>query len=308
MTGKPDRKALDDFITSLDRIKSEAESRDSRLLRPLHVHPDYEHWFTHAAGTGLHRTGIHMRAEPSRERVDVVARAHYGVDPKAYEQWANLRPSMQATDAAGEIQIYGLILPHEEVTFLRECWGDETAMSGKMFREAMEAIDGDVTLRINSDGGDVFEASTMLQAIRERQGEGHAVNAVVDGIAASAASLLACASQDITIAELGFIMVHEASGGMYGRADDLETGAKLLRDMNAAAAKMYADRTDMERDEILAMMDAETFLGAEEAVDKGFANRVAEAPAVDTEAKRKKAAMERRNARLAAIMQANSVH
>ena len=246
---------------------------------------------------------------PSKARINVVARAHYGISPQAFERWSGFEPNMRAepSESGGEILIYGLILPHEEVTFLRDCFGDETAISGKMFREQMDEIEGDVLLRINSDGGDVFEASSMLQAIRERQGKGDAVNCVIDGIAASAASLLAVACSDVEIAEMGFVMIHEASGGMYGRAQDLENGGKLLRDMNSSAAKMYAERTGIERDEILAMMDTETYLNAEDALEKGFVSRVAEAP--DPEAKKQEemtASMERRGARLAAILQANS--
>ena len=220
----------------------------------------------------------------SKARVHLVSRAHYGIAPQAFEKWAGFEPNMRAStsgDAGNEIQIYGLILPHEEVTFLRDCFGDETAMSGKMFREAMEAIEGPVKLRINSDGGDVFEASVMLQTIRDRQGEGHAVNCCIDGIAASAASMLAVAGSEIEIAEMGFVMIHEAAGGMYGRAQDMETGAKMLRDMNASVANVYAERTGMERDEILAMMDAETYLNAEDAVEKGFADSMAKAPEED---------------------------
>ena len=247
----------------------------------------------------------------SKARVNVVARAHYGVSPQAFEKWAGFEPNMRAADAAAatEIQLYGLILPHEEVTFLRDCFGDETAMSGKMFREAMEKIEGPVTLRINSDGGDVFEASTMLQAIRERQKGDHPVNCSIDGIAASAASLVAAACTEIEIAEVGFVMIHEASGGFYGRASDMETGAKILRDMNDSVADVYAKRTGMERDEILALMDAETYLNAEDAVAQGFADRVAEAPDVSAQDdEREKAAMARRNGRLSAILQASSIN
>lgn len=244
-----------------------------------------------------------MPEKPDRNRINVVARSHYGIRPQAFQHWNDAAPRMLAQPAENEILVYGLILPHEEVTFLRDCFGDETAMSGKMFREAMEAIEGDVVLRINSDGGDVFEAATMLQAIRERQGEGHAVNAVIDGIAASAASILSSAADRCEMAELGFIMVHEAAGGAYGRAADFETAAKFLRDMNASVAKLYAKRTGMEEDEIAAMMDAETYLNAEDAVGKGFADAVAEPPAREP-AMEREPAMARRSERLAAILSA----
>lgn len=246
--------------------------------------------------------------KPDAARVQVVSRAHYGVRPEAFNKWADLNARMKKKpEGAAEIQIYGLILPHEEVTFMRDCFGDETAMSGKMFRDAMSAMEGDVTLRINSDGGDVFEASTMLAAIREHQEAGFAVNAVVDGIAASAASLLACAADRTVMAEMAFIMIHEASGGMYGRSKDMENGAKLLADMNGMAADLYAKRTGMEKEEILRMMDDETFLAAPDAVEMGFAAAIMEVPAEDPEVEMK-ASMARRNARLSAILQAVNVN
>ena len=243
--------------------------------------------------------------KPSPARVQVVARSHYGIRPEAYKRWADLAPNMRASgaqDANNEIEIYGLILPHEEVTFMRDCFGDETAISGKMFREAMDAIEGDVVLRINSDGGDVFEASTMLAAIRERQQEGFTVTAKVDGIAASAASLLASACDMTIMSEMGFIMIHEAAGGMYGSSDDLATGAKLLADMNEMAAVLYAKRTGMEEDDIRIMMADETYMSAAEAVEKKFAAEIQSAPKNDDNMDaKKKAAMKRRNARLAAV-------
>ena len=243
------------------------------------------------------------KAKPDRNRVNVVARAHYGVKPEAFKMWGDAQPNMRANLSDGEIQLYGLILPHEEVTFLQDCFGDETAMSGKIFRERLEAITGDVTLRINSDGGDVFEASAMLQAIRERQADGHTVTAMVDGIAASAASLLAAACDRVEMAEMGFLMIHEATGGMYGRANDMENGAKLLRDMNASAAKVYAKRSGLAQEDVSAMMDSESYMSAEEAVEKGFADAVFEVEKAET-----KGSMERRNLRLSAVLQAVQLH
>ena len=243
--------------------------------------------------------------KPSPDRVNLVSRSHYGVRPTAFQHWNGFAPQMQAAPESNEILLYGLILPHEEVTFLRDCFGDETAMSGKMFREALEKIEGDVVLRINSDGGDVFEAAVMVQALRERQEGEHKVLAVIDGIAASAATLLTSAADEVTIAEMGFLMIHQAGGGAYGLAEDLERGAKVLRDINDSAATLYVERTGMSYDEIVAMMDAETYLAAADAVEKGFADAVAKGPGRQP---RQEPAMTRRNERLAAILSAvNSI-
>ena len=242
-----------------------------------------------------------MPEKPDRNRVNVVARSHYGIRPQAFKHWNDAAPRMLAQPSGSEILVYGLILPHEEVTFLRDCFGDETAMSGMMFRSALEEVEGDVVLRVNSDGGDVFESAVMVQALREHQQAGFKVTAVIDGIAASAATLLTSAADEVTIAEMGFLMIHQAGGGVYGLAEDLERGAKLLRDINDSAATLYAKKTGMERDEIVAMMAAETYLSAADAVEKGFADAVVEAPPAD---ERNVPVMARRSERLSAILSA----
>ncbi len=237
-------------------------------------------------------------------RVRLVARAHYGIRPQAFTHWQDHAPRMELRPSADNtIEIYGPILPHEEVSFLQDCFDDETAISGKMFRERMDAISGDVVLRINCDGGDVFEGTTMISAIRQRQKDGHKVHAIVDGIAASMASMLVAAADTSEISEMGVLMIHEVSGGMYGRADDMENAAKLMRDLNASAAKTYAKSSGMAEDEILKMMDDETYMVAAEAVEKGFVGSVIAAE--DDDAPDMK--MHRRNERLSSILASMAV-
>ena len=241
------------------------------------------------------------------ERRDVVASAHYGIRPRAFEGWRNAVPSVglaaTAEPVSGEILIYGLILPHEESTFLRDCFGDETSMSALMFRDLLAAIDGEVTLRINSPGGDVWEASAMINAIDVRREAGGVVNAVIDGIAASAASLLAMACGNVRMARMGTLMIHEAAGGIYGTMEDMNRAAALLGGIDDAAAQVYAKRTSGTVAEMRALMVAETYMSATQSLEQKFVDAVVGNDAPDGEI----GAIENRNRRLAAIVAAVNI-
>lgn len=128
-----------------------------------------------------------------------------------------------------------------------------------------------IVLRINSPGGDVFEARAMMTAIAEHPAT---VTARIDGLAASAASVLALAADTVEIAEGGFYMIHQAWTFALGNADDLRTTAGLLDKIDGSLVADYAARTGKTADEICAWMKAETWFSAQEAVDAGFCNAV----------------------------------
>jgi len=257
-----------------------------------------------------------------QDRAELVAASHYSIRPDAFEKWRHLRnrkaaypspenrasPSQKSPD--NEILMYGLILPHEEVTFLRDCFGDETAMSGKMFREQMEAIDGDVMIRINSGGGCVYEASIMMNAMNERREAGYAVNCVIDGIAASAASLIAAVCDEVSIAALGFIMIHEVTSNAVGNAEDMRTMAKIMDSMNQTATEQYARKTGMDKKQLAKMMSDETYIDAKQALEQKFVNAILDVDEEndqDMEEEKARMVMEKRNRRLAGILNAMQV-
>jgi ATP-dependent Clp protease protease subunit len=100
------------------------------------------------------------------------------------------------------------------------------------------------------------------------------VNVQVLGIAASAASIVAMAGDHIAIAHNAEIMIHQARGLFMGTADDMLEAVGTLQKLDAAMADTYAARTGNDRDALLAMMKAETFIGGQDAVDQGFADEV----------------------------------
>ncbi len=150
-------------------------------------------------------------------------------------------------------------------------WG----ISAESFVSQLAAIDAPtINLRINSPGGDVFEARAIVTALRQHSSN---VIAHVDGVAASAASYIALAADEVEISDGAFFMIHKAWTIEMGNADDLRTTAALLDKIDDSIANDYAAKTGKSKDELLALMTAETWLTAAEAKDMGFADRIAAA-------------------------------
>ncbi len=128
-----------------------------------------------------------------------------------------------------------------------------------------------ITVHLNSPGGDVFDAISMHAALVNHPAK---VNVVVDGIAASAASFLAMAGDDIAMEKPARMMIHDASGLTIGNeADHLEM-ASLLGEVSNTIAGMYADRAGGDAGEWRRAMRAETWFTAPQAVEAGLADRV----------------------------------
>lgn len=150
-------------------------------------------------------------------------------------------------------------------------WGevDETE-----FVKALSAITTDVIhLRIDSPGGDVFAARAMMTAVSQHQAK---VIAHVDGLAASAATGICMACDEVEITQGAGFMIHNAWTVAIGNAHDMEETAALLAKLDAGLANDYARRSGKTVDEVRALMDAETWFTADEAVEAGFADRVVE--------------------------------
>lgn len=147
-------------------------------------------------------------------------------------------------------------------------------ISAKDFKKQLDGISAStIKLRINSPGGNVFDGIAMFNDLVDHPA---IIEVEVTGIAASAASLIAMAGDTITIAENAFLMIHNAWGIVIGNRHDMDDVAKVLEKIDGALALTYANKTGMDRDEIADLMDAETWLTAEEAVDQGFADDAGE--------------------------------
>ena len=150
-------------------------------------------------------------------------------------------------------------------------WGGVSAID---FAKQMASIDAKtIHLRINSPGGEVFAGQAMAQIIRE-----HAAHIVahIDGYAASAASWVALAADEVVIAAGGMIMIHNANTIAYGNARDLQDTAALLEKIDGILVATYAEATSQDPQQIADWMAAETWFTAEEALQYQFADRIAQ--------------------------------
>lgn len=145
----------------------------------------------------------------------------------------------------------------------------------KTFAKAIAAIDAStIHLRINSPGGSVFAARAIESTIRDHRAR---FVAHVDGYAASAASLVMLAADEVEIGAGAMIMIHKGWTYTWGNADDLMNTAALLEKIDGVMVDTYATATGQPREQIIEWMTAETWFTAAEALEAGFVDRIAAA-------------------------------
>lgn len=130
---------------------------------------------------------------------------------------------------------------------------------------------GPVTVNVNSPGGDMFEGLAIYNLLREHDGD---VTVRVLGLAASAASIVAMAGDTVQIARAGFLMVHNTWVMVAGNRHDLIDVADTLKGFDEAMASIYAAHTGQDVKAMAKLMDAETWIGGETAVEDGFADEL----------------------------------
>lgn len=172
-----------------------------------------------------------------------------------------------------EILVYGPIVDESTRKLIAEWFGDETLCSGAQFKSQLDKIDDDdpVVVRINSPGGDIYEASVMNAALADHGGE---ITVRIDGLCASAATFLLRNSAKVVAAELCEVMIHNAWGGCIGNKKDMDRMSSWLDKSDKQIAEFYARRMDKPMDEIEAMMNDETLFTAKEAVEIGLADEL----------------------------------
>jgi ATP-dependent Clp endopeptidase proteolytic subunit ClpP len=154
-----------------------------------------------------------------------------------------------------------------------DSWGGYWGVSAKEFAETLDGLESDVDeirLHINSPGGEVFEAVAILNLLRNHKAR---VVAIVDGLAASAASFLACGADELIMADNSELMIHDAWGICIGNAADMQSMADLLGHLSDNVASIYAAKAGTDTASWRTAMLLETWYSAEEAVDAGLADR-----------------------------------
>lgn len=173
------------------------------------------------------------------------------------------------------IYLYDMIVPNK---YASEFYG---GVDPETFATTLKSIkDGVIHLRINSPGGDVFAARAIEQALREHPAK---VIAHIDGYAASAASFIAMAADEIVMSEGAFFMIHKAWTMQEGNSGDLMSTAALLEQIDSSLVKTYANRTGQSEQDIAQWMAEETWMGSQESIDRGFADRIEDGNASGTD-------------------------
>lgn len=156
--------------------------------------------------------------------------------------------------------------------FIGSIW-DEDGVTAASFAKELDRIgDGGIDLHLNSGGGSVFDAIAMHAALLNHPSD---VIVTVDGVAASAASFLAMAGDEIVIEKPAKMMIHDASGIVLGNKRDMREMADLLEELDGTIAGIYADRTGKPAAHWAAAMEKTTWYSSAEAVKAGLADRVA---------------------------------
>lgn len=179
-------------------------------------------------------------------------------------KWAE-RPLAAASEEENTITIFDVI---------GEDFWTGAGFTAKRCAAALRSVGPNpVKVKINSPGGDMFEGIAIYNLLREHPAK---VTVEVLGWAASAASVIAMAGDEIRMGLGTFMMVHCAWGMVIGNRHDMREAADLFDGFDAALVDIYQARTGLDRKAIEKLMDAETFMGPSEAVEKGFADVVAD--------------------------------
>ena len=148
-------------------------------------------------------------------------------------------------------------------------WGDE--VTPQIFRSELNAAEGDIDLWINSPGGDCYAAAQIYNMLMEYKGN---VNVKIDGIAASAASVVAMAGSTVEMSPVATIMIHNPMTISIGDTHEMERTITFLAEIKESIINAYELKTGLSRAKISRLMDAETWMNAKKAVELGFADSV----------------------------------
>lgn len=169
----------------------------------------------------------------------------------------------------GEIVLYGTV---------GNIWWDDTGFSARDVLDALARLGrgADVTVRVNSGGGFADEGVTIFNALKAHRGK---VTIFVDGMAASAASVIAMAGDEVVMRTGAIMMIHDPAVVTWGNTEEHERSVRYLEVSADGMADIYAEKSGKKAEDCRADMKAETWLGADEAVEQGYADRLEDKPA-----------------------------
>lgn len=151
-----------------------------------------------------------------------------------------------------------------------ETWyGDE--VTPKMFKEELQDGEGDITVWINSPGGDVFAAAQIYNMLMDYKGN---VTVKIDGLAASAASVIAMAGTEVQMSPVAMMMIHNPATIAIGDSSEMKKAIDMLDEVKESIMNAYEIKTGLSRSRISHLMDAESWFNARKAVELGFADKL----------------------------------
>lgn len=186
---------------------------------------------------------------------------------KKFWNWTNQAP----TETEPEQRILTL-----NGTIAEESWFDDD-ITPQLFREELNAGSGDITVWINSPGGDCVAAAQIYNMLMDYRGS---VTVKIDGIAASAASVIAMAGTRVLVSPVSMLMIHNPATMAMGDAAEMQKAIAMLDEVKESIINAYEIKTGMSRAKLSHLMDAETWMDAHTAVDLGFADEIMTRPEV----------------------------
>ena len=157
-------------------------------------------------------------------------------------------------------------------TIAEESWFDDE-VTPALFKEELMAGSGDITVWINSPGGDCVAAAQIYNMLMDYP---HDVTVKIDGIAASAASVIAMAGTKVLISPVGMLMIHNPATIAWGDSAEIQKAIEMLGSVKDSIINAYEIKTGLSRTKLSHMMDAETWMDAHKAVELGFADGILE--------------------------------
>lgn len=151
-----------------------------------------------------------------------------------------------------------------------ETWyGDE--VTPKMFKDELLSGEGDIVVWINSPGGDVFAAAQIYNMLMDYKGN---VTVKIDGLAASAASVIAMAGTEVLMSPVAMMMIHNPATIAIGDSAEMKKAIEMLDEVKESIMNAYEIKSGLSRSRISHLMDAESWFNAKKAVELGFADKI----------------------------------
>lgn len=155
-------------------------------------------------------------------------------------------------------------------TIAEESWFDDD-VTPQLFKEELNAGNGDITVWINSPGGDCVAAAQIYNMLSNYSGK---VTVKIDGIAASAASVIAMAGDTVLVSPVSMMMIHNPATIAWGDSAEMQKAIAMLDEVKESIINAYEIKTGLDRKKLSKLMDAETWMDANSAVEYGFADGI----------------------------------